>query len=414
MKLAKATISPPLDPNRIRQDFPILHQTVNGHPLVYLDNAATTQKPTAVIEAIVQYYEQYNSNVHRGAHHLSAKATEAYEQARTTVAGFIHARSEAEINFTRGTTESINLVAQTYGRRFISKGDHILISAMEHHSNIVPWQMLCEEKQAQLQVIPVDDTGALIMEEFEKQLSEKTKFVAVTYVSNALGTVNPVKEIIKLAHQAGAVVLLDAAQAVQHFALDVQELDCDFLCFSGHKLYGPTGIGVLYGKEKLLEQMPPWQGGGEMIKEVTFQKTTYNDIPYKFEAGTPHIEGAIGLAAAINYLTSIGLDTIYNYEHELLHFATALLNDIDGLRIIGTAPQKAPVISFLLENVHPFDAGTLLNTLGIAIRTGHHCCQPLMQRMQIDGTCRASLAFYNTKEEMQKLAEGIKKVKNMF
>ncbi len=414
MHIVKEISKTVFDVNRIRQDFPILHQKVNGQPLVYLDNAATSQKPRQVIDAITNYYEGYNSNVHRGAHHLSAKATDAYEEARKKVAEFLNAKSEVEINFTRGTTESINLVAQTFGRKFVNKGDEIIISAMEHHSNIVPWQMLCEEGGAILKVIPINDKGELLMDEFDKLLSDKTKLVAVVYVSNALGTINPVKEIITKAHQVKATVLLDAAQAVQHLAVDVQELDCDFLCLSGHKIYGPTGIGILYGKENLLEQMPPWQGGGEMIKSVTFKKTTYNDLPYKFEAGTPHIEGGIGLGAAIDYLNHLGVENISKYEHELLQYGTEQLKSIDGLRLIGTAKEKSSVLAFLVDDIHPFDMGTLLDNMGIAIRTGHHCCQPLMDRFDIEGTCRASIAFYNTKEELVKLAEGIQKAKSML
>ncbi len=399
---------------RIRADFPILEQQVNGLPLVYFDNAATSQKPQVVIDALTKYYSEYNSNVHRGVHYLSGKATDAYEAVRGKVQRFLNAQSEGEINFTRGTTEAINLVAQTYGRKFIGKDDEIIISAMEHHSNIVPWQMLCEEKGAKLRVIPVNEKGELIFEEYENLLNEKTKLVAVVYTSNSLGTVNPVREIIRKAHDAGAVVLLDAAQAVQHFTVDVQELDCDFLCFSGHKIYAPTGIGILYGKEKWLEAMPPWQGGGEMIKEVTFEKTTYNTLPFKFEAGTPNIADGIALGAALDYISEIGLDNILRYENELLEYGTQLLQNIEGIRLIGTAKEKASVLSFLLGDHHPFDVGVILDNLGIAIRTGHHCCQPLMHRFGIEGTCRASLAFYNTKEELDKLAEGIEKAKVML
>lgn len=402
------------DIEKIRADFPLLHQKVNGYPLVYFDNGATSQKPKAVIDAINQYYSVYNSNVHRGVHYLSGKATDAYEEARVKAQRFINARRDVEINFTRGTTESVNLVAQTYGRKYVKAGDEIIISAMEHHSNIVPWQMLCEEKGAKLCVIPMNDAGELMLEEYDKLLNERTRIVAVTHVSNALGTMNPVKEIIKKAHAVNAVTLLDCAQSVQHMKVDVQQLDCDFLCFSGHKVFGPTGIGILFGKEKLLEEMPPWQGGGEMIKEVWFEKTTYNELPYKFEAGTPNIEGGIGLGAAIDYVTNVGLDNIAAYEHELLLYGTELLQNIEGLRIYGTAKEKASVISFLVDDIHPYDFGVILDKMGIAIRTGHHCCQPLMHQFNIEGTCRASFAFYNTKGEMDRLAEAVKKAKRMF
>jgi len=399
---------------RIRRDFPLLHQNVNGFPLVYFDNAATSQKPKSVIDAINQYYSVYNSNVHRGVHYLSGKATDAYEESRRIAQRFINAKSEVEINFTRGTTEAVNLVAQTYGRKYVKQGDEIIISAMEHHSNTVPWQMLCEEKGARLRVIPMNERGELLMDEYDKLLNERTRIVAVTHVSNALGTINPMAEIIRKAHKAGAVALIDGAQSVQHLAVDVQALDCDFLCFSGHKTFGPTGIGVMYGKEKLLEDMPPWQGGGEMIKQVTFEKTTYNELPYKFEAGTPNIEGGIGLGAALNYMSVVGMDNIAQYEHELLEYGTSLLQGIEGLRFYGTAREKASVISFLVDEIHPYDFGVMLDKMGIAIRTGHHCCQPLMDWYKIEGTCRASFAFYNTKGELDRLAEAIKKTKGMF
>jgi cysteine desulfurase/selenocysteine lyase len=392
----------------VRSDFPILHQEVNGKPLVYLDNAATSQKPLAVINAITDYYEKYNSNIHRGAHHLAQLATEEYENARKTVAAHINADAR-EINFVRGTTESINLVATSYGRKFIKAGDEIIISEMEHHSNIVPWQMLCEEKGAVLRVIPITASGEIIFEEYLKLLSERTKIVSIAYISNALGTIHPVKDIIREAHKAGAVVFIDAAQALPHMKVDVKELDCDFLGFSGHKVFAGTGIGILYGKEKLLEAMNPYMGGGEMIKSVSFKGTTYNDMPYKFEAGTPHIEGGISLGVALNYINDIGLDKIMAYENELLHYGTEALNEIEGLRIIGTAKHKASVLSFLIDGIHPYDLGTLLNEQGIAIRTGHHCCQPLMDRFNIEGTCRASLAFYNTKEEIDVLVKSIKR-----
>ncbi len=392
----------------IRKDFPILHQKVGGKQLVYLDNAATSQKPLAVINTIRDYYEHYNSNIHRGAHHLAQLATEAYEGARKTVAEHLNA-SEREINFVRGTTEAVNLVSSTYGRKFVSSGDEIIISAMEHHSNIVPWQMLCEEKGATLKVIPITETGEIIFEEYLKLLSDKTKIVSVAYVSNALGTINPVKEMIDAAHKVGAVVFIDAAQALPHSKVDVMELDCDFLGFSGHKVFASTGIGILYGKASLLEKMPPYMGGGEMIKNVTFEKTTYNELPYKFEAGTPNIEGGIALGAGLKYINGIGLDRISAYEHELLQYGTKKLLEIDELRIVGTAKNKSSVLSFLVKDVHPYDLGVLLNEQGIAVRTGHHCCQPLMDRLGIEGTCRASLAFYNTFDEIDVLTKGLKK-----
>lgn len=388
--------------------FPILNQKVNGNPLIYFDNAATSQKPKQVIEAIQNYYNQYNSNIHRGAHYLANLATEAYENSRQTIAQYLNASTQ-EINFVRGTTEGINLVAQTYGKANVKVGDEIIVSTMEHHSNIVPWQMLCEENGAVLKVIPVFDTGDLDMEAYKKLLSPKTKIVAVTYISNALGTVNPVQEIIEKAHEVGAVVLIDAAQAVQHKKIDVKELNVDFLAFSGHKVFGPTGIGVLYGKKELLEAMPPYMGGGEMIDNVTFEKTTYNKIPYKFEAGTPHIEGGIVLGKALEFVQEIGLDFIAAKEAELLQYGTERLLAIDGFRIVGTAKEKSSVISFLVKNIHPFDIGTLLDKQGIAIRTGHHCCQPLMKRFEIEGTCRASFAFYNTKEEIDVFAQALEK-----
>ncbi len=392
----------------IRAQFPILHQIVNGKPLIYLDNAATSQKPLAVINAIKDYYEQYNSNIHRGAHHLAQLATEKYENARTAVAQHINA-SEREINFVRGTTEAINLVATSYGRKFINAGDEIIVSEMEHHSNIVPWQMLCEEKGATLRVIPINDAGEIIFEDYLKLLSEKTKIVSIAYISNALGSIHPVKEVISEAHKVGAVVFIDGAQALPHKKVDVKDLDCDFLGFSGHKVFAGTGIGILYGKEKLLEAMNPYMGGGEMIKSVSFAGTTYNDLPYKFEAGTPHIEGGISLGAAINYINEIGLDKIAAYEDELLAYVTEKFLEVDGLRIVGTAKNKASVISFLINDIHPYDLGVLLNEQGIAIRTGHHCCQPLMDRLKIEGTCRASFAFYNTKEEIDATVYALKR-----
>ncbi len=392
----------------IRAHFPILHQNVNGKPLVYFDNAATSQKPLAVINAIKDYYEQYNSNIHRGAHHLAQLATEKYEDARKTVAQHLNA-SEREINFVRGTTEAVNLVASTYGRQNVKAGDEIIVSEMEHHSNIVPWQMLCEDKGATLRVIPITDSGEIIFEEYLKLLSEKTKIVSIAYISNALGTIHPVKEVIREAHKVGAVVFIDGAQALPHKKVDVKDLDCDFLGFSGHKVFAGTGIGILYGKEKLLEAMPPYMGGGEMIKSVSFAGTTYNDLPYKFEAGTPHIEGGISLGVALNYINEIGLDKIAAYEDELLQYGTHKFSEVEGLRIVGTAKEKASVISFLVNDIHPYDLGVLLNQQGIAIRTGHHCCQPLMDRLKIEGTCRASFAFYNTKEEIDVTVNALKR-----
>ncbi len=402
------------DVNTIRNDFPILTQQVYGKQLIYLDNAATTQKPQSVIDTLNTYYKEFNSNVHRGVHYLSQKATIAIENARKTVQRFIHAKNEYEIIFTRGTTESVNLVASCYGKKFIGEGDEVIISTLEHHSNIVPWQMICEEKKAILKVIPINDNGEIIFEEFEKLISDKTKIIAVTYVSNALGTINPVKKIIELAHLRNIPVLLDGAQSTSHMKIDVQELDCDFYCFSGHKLYGPTGIGVLYGKEKWLNEMPPYQGGGEMIKLVTFEKTTFNELPFKFEAGTPHISGVLGLEAAIQYIEKVGIDKIGEYENGLLDYATEKLVSVDGLKIYGTAKEKTSVISFLIGKIHPFDAGTIIDKFGIAVRTGHHCTQPLMQRFGITGTIRASFAFYNTKEEIDILLDAVNKAKKML
>lgn len=402
------------DVNKIRKDFPILQTQIYGKPLVYLDNAATTQKPQCVISAIDNYYCEINSNVHRGVHFLSEKATSAYEHARETISSFINAARTSEIIFVRGTTEAINLVANCYGNENINEGDEIIISALEHHSNIVPWQMLCERKNAVLRIIPINDNGELLFEEYEKLFSERTKFVSVSHVSNSLGTINPVKRIIDTAHKHGVPIMIDGAQAVQHLKVDVRELDADFYAFSGHKLYGPTGIGVLYGKEKFLENMPPYQGGGDMIKSVSFEKTIYNDLPYKFEAGTPDISGAIGLAAAINYVSETGLDNIAKHEKEVLEYATEKMLKIDGLRIIGTAKEKSSVLSFLIGNIHPYDAGTILDRLGVAIRTGVHCTEPLMNRLGIPGTARASFAMYSTKEEVDLLAEGAEKARKML
>src|SRR5207253_2106857 len=402
------------DVEKIRRDFPILSREIRGKKLVYLDNAATAQKPRAVIEAISRYYEQGNANVHRGVHFLSEHATGEHERARRRVQRFINAADASEIIFVRGTTEAINLVAQTYGRAQVRAGDEVLITAMEHHSNIVPWQILCQEKEAKLRVAPISDRGELLLEEFEKLLAPRTKIVAVTHVSNALGTVNPVGRIVELAHRKNIPVLIDGAQAVPHLKVDVQALDCDFYAFSGHKMYGPTGIGALYGKSALLDAMPPYQGGGDMISSVTFEKTIYNKLPYKFEAGTPHVAGAIGLGAAIEYVNGLGLDNIAAYEHELLAYATDAVSAIPGIHLIGTAKEKAGVLSFLLDSIHPHDIGTILDQEGIAIRTGHHCAQPVMQRFGIAATARASFALYNPREEVDALAEGMQKVREVF
>ena len=402
------------DPDSIREDFPILKQLVHGKPLVYLDNAATSQKPQVVIDALTRYYSTDNSNIHRGVHLLSERATQAYEAARAKVQRFINAAQSKEIIFTRGTTEAINLLANSYGRENVNAGDEVLITAMEHHSNIVPWQILCEEKSARLRVAPINDDGELILEEFEKLVNKKTKLVSLPHISNALGTINPIRAIVEIAHHHDVPVMVDGAQAAPHMKLDVQELDCDFYAFSGHKVYGPTGIGVLYGKAGLLDAMPPYQGGGDMIASVTFEKTTYNTLPYKFEAGTPNIAGTIGLGAAIDYVNQIGIDRVARYEHELLSYGTEALLQIPGLRLIGTAKEKAGVLSFVLEGVHPHDVGTILDREGIAIRTGHHCAMPLMERFGIAATARASLAFYNTEEEIDSLVAGIHKVKEVF
>jgi len=402
------------DINKIRNDFPILKREVNGKPLVYLDNGATTQKPKFVIDAITNYYEEMNSNVHRGVHYLSQLSTDAFEVTRRKVQQFINAKEEAEIIITKGTTESINLVASCFGKAFVHEGDEIIISAMEHHSNIVPWQMLCEDRGAVLRVIPMNDKGELDMKAYEELLSDKTKIVAVAYVSNALGTINPVKQIIEMAHARNVPVLVDAAQAIQHIAIDVQELDVDFLAFSGHKMYAPTGVGVLYGKRALLDAMPPYQGGGDMIKDVTFEKTTYNELPFKFEAGTPNIEAGICFAAAIDYINSLGIENIKAHEDELLAYATQKLKAIAGVRIIGEAEYKSSVISFVVDGVHPYDIGVILDKLGIAVRTGHHCAQPVMDRFNIPGTVRASLALYNTKEDIDNFVAGLTRALNML
>jgi cysteine desulfurase/selenocysteine lyase len=411
---ARTAESPGFDVQRVREDFPILKQRVHGKPLVYLDNAASTQKPQAVIDALHDYYETCNANVHRGVHHLSERATEQYEEARRKVQRFLNAREAREIIFVRGTTEAINLVAATFGRKHVRAGDEVLITAMEHHSNIVPWQILCEETGARLRVAPINDAGELLLDELEGLLGPRTRIVAATHVSNTLGTINPVRRIVELAHRRKIPVLLDGAQAVPHIRVDVQDLDCDFYAFSGHKLYGPTGIGVLYGKAALLEAMPPYQGGGEMISSVTFEKTTYNTLPHKFEAGTPNIAGTIGLGVAIDYVEQLGCEAIAAHEQDLLSYATEKLAAIPGVRLIGTAKERAGSISFVLDGVHPHDIGTILDQEGIAIRTGHHCTQPLMDRYGVPATARAALAFYNTKEEIDALVRGIYQVKEMF
>lgn len=403
-----------LNVSKIREDFPNLKITVRGNPLVYLDNAATTFKPQSVIDAVNAHYRSGTSNVHRGIHYLSEQATAAFEKSREKVKDFIHAGSMHEIIFTRGTTESINLVMHSYGRKSLAKGDEIIISEMEHHSNIVPWQLLCEEKGCVLKIIPFNDQGELLFEEFERLLSPKTKFVSIVYISNSLGTINPIQEIITSAHAQNIPVLVDGAQAVCHRKVDVQALDCDFFAFSSHKLLGPTGVGVLYGKEALLEEMPPFHGGGDMIASVTFEKTTYNVLPYKFEAGTPHVAGVIGLGAAIDYIQSVGLDNIEEYEKELLDYATKALKSIPDLKPIGTAKNKTAILSFILANIHPHDLGTLVDERGIAIRTGHHCTQPVMQHFNVPATSRASCAFYNTKEEIDKLVQGIHEAIKIF
>jgi cysteine desulfurase / selenocysteine lyase len=402
------------DVEEVRRDFPILRENVHGKPLVYLDNAATSQKPQLVIETLQKYYSLENANIHRGIHFLSERATQAYEDARAKVRGFLNAAESREIIFVRGTTEGINLVAQSYGRKFIGEEDEIILSAMEHHSNIVPWQILCEQVGARLRIIPMNDDGELLIDEYERLLSDRTKLVAVTHLSNALGTINPIKQIIQIAHRGGVPVLVDGAQAVPHLKVDVRDLDCDFYAFSGHKLYGPTGVGVLYGKASLLDAMPPYQGGGDMIRSVTFEKTLYNVLPYKFEAGTPNIAGGIGLGAAIDYLSQVGLDLVTEYERELLDYATEAVSTITGVQIIGTAREKAGILSFVLEGVHAHDVGTILDQEGIAIRTGHHCAMPVMQRFGVPATARASLAFYNTREEVDALVGAIHKVKRMF
>jgi cysteine desulfurase/selenocysteine lyase len=399
---------------QLRREFPLLSQEVNGKPLVYFDNAATTQKPKAVVERLIEYYYKENSNIHRGAHYLSQQATETYENARETTRLYLNAAFSHEIIFSRGTTEAINLVASSFSKKFVNPGDEILISAMEHHSNIVPWQMACQERGAILKVIPMNEKGELILEEYEKLLSNNTRIVAVTHVSNALGTINPIEEIISLAHQKGIPVLIDGAQAVPHMKVDVQALDCDFYCFSGHKLYGPMGVGVLYGKEEWLQQMPPYQGGGEMIKEVRFTGTTYNELPFKFEAGTPNVGDVLGLEAALRFVSYLRHDEISAYEDQLMQYGMEQLQTLENIRFIGTAEKKTSVISFIFNDIHPYDTGIILDKLGIAVRTGHHCAQPTMDFFEVPGTVRVSFAVYNTRQEIDILVEGLKKVRTLF
>ena len=403
-----------LDVDRVRQDFPILQRTVHGKPLVYLDSAATTQKPRQVLDALAQYYAHGNANIHRGVYLLSEEATAAYDGARTKIQRFINARTSREVVFTRNSTESINLVAQSFGRQNIGPGDEILITHMEHHSNIVPWQLLCEQTHARLRVAPIDDHGELLMDEFEQHLSARTKLVAVVHLSNSLGTINPVSEIIGLAHQRNVPVLVDGSQAAYHMPVDVQALDCDFYVFTGHKLYGPTGIGVLYGREALLDAMPPYMGGGDMIRSVTFEKTTYAGLPNKFEAGTPHIAGAVGLGAAVDYISGIGFDKIATHEKDLMEYGTAALSEIPGLRMIGTARHKASILAFVLKGAHPHDVGTIVDMEGVSIRTGHHCTQPVMERFGVPATARASVAMYSTRQEIDQLVHALHRVRETF
>lgn len=404
----------PINVEEIRKEFPILHQKVNGKDLVYLDNAATNQKPKRVIDALIEYYTGYNANIHRGIHTLAEKATKAFEATRETAKHFINASSTEEIIFTRGVTESINLVAATYGRAFLNEGDEVIISTIEHHSNIVPWQLICEQKKAKLKVIPVSDTGELKMEAYKSLLSNKTKIVSVNHASNSLGTINPVKEIIQLAHNVGAVVMIDGAQAGAHLNIDVQDLDCDFYCLSSHKMYGPTGTGILYGKKSLLEKMPPYHGGGEMIKEVTFEKTTYNDLPYKFEAGTPNIGDVVAFRHAMEFILDLGRENIAAHEHELLFYATEKVSKLKGVKIVGQAKNKVGVLAFTVQGIHHFDIGQMLDARGIAVRTGHHCTQPLMECYGIEGTVRASFSVYNTKKEVDQLVEGLERIINFM
>lgn len=397
-----------------REDFKILEQEVNNRPLVYLDNAATTQKPESVINAISEYYRTINSNIHRGVHHLSQLATTRFEEAREAIRRYINAKNSYEIIFTRGATESINLIANSFCRAFLKAGDEVIVSEMEHHANIVPWQMACEIAGANLKVLPFDDSGVLMIEKLEELITPKTKIISITHISNSLGTINSIEKVIRIAHSHNIPVMIDGAQAVSHEKVDVQQLDCDFYCFSGHKMYAPMGIGVLYGKEKWLNTMPPYQGGGEMIQQVTFEKTTYNELPFKFEAGTPAVSDVIGLHTAIQYIEKLGIDKILQHEQKLLQYATEQLSVIEGLRIYGTAPQKAAIISFNLEGIHPYDVGVIIDHLGVAVRTGHHCTQPVMQHFQIPGTVRASFALYNTQEEVDRLVEAVKKAKMML
>lgn len=414
METAQKSVARGIDVEKIRKEFPVLHQQVNGRDLVYFDNAATNQKPKRVIDALVEYYTGYNANIHRGIHTLAEKATKAYERTRETAKDFIHAASAEEIIFTRGVTESINLVAATYGKTYVKAGDEIIISTLEHHSNIVPWQFVCEANNATLKVIPVTREGELDIKVFKQHLSSRTKIVAVNHASNSLGTINPVKEIIRLAHEAGAVVLIDGAQAGAHIAINVQELDCDFYCLSSHKMYGPTGTGLLYGKRELLEKMPPYQGGGEMIKEVRFEKTTYNDLPYKFEAGTPNIADVIAFRHAMEFIREIGQENIAAHEHELLEYATARIAKLKSVTPVGTAANKVSVLAFTVKGIHHFDVGQMLDARGIAVRTGHHCTQPLMECYGIEGTVRASFAVYNTKKEIDQLVEGLERIINFM
>jgi cysteine desulfurase/selenocysteine lyase len=404
----------PFDVAAIRKEFPVLERMVKGRKLIYFDNAATAQKPKVVLDALMHYYRQYNANIHRGIHSLAEEATAAFEATRDTVKDFINAKHREEIIFTRGVTEGINLVAATWGRQNIKEGDEIIISAMEHHSNIVPWQMLCLEKKAKLKIIPVDDNGELIMDEYKKLITPKTKLVSVVHASNSLGTINPIKEIIEIAHQHNIIVLIDGAQSSVHLDIDVQDMDCDFFVISSHKVYGPTGVGVLYGKKELLEEMPPYMGGGEMIKEVTFDHTTYNELPYKFEAGTPNIADTVAFKAALDFVNETGKDNIRSHEEALTKYAMDRLSKIEGVRLIGTAKHKTSVVSFIVEGVHPQDMGILLDNYGIAVRTGHHCCQPLMNRFEIPGTVRASFAMYNTREEVDELVKGVEKTIKML
>ncbi len=402
------------DIQKIRSQFPALDQQINKKPFVYFDNAATTQKPKIVIKRLIDYYNNENCNIHRGDYFLSRQATEAYENTRKTVQSFINAHQSDEIIFTRGTTESVNLVASSFSKKFVNKGDEVLISAMEHHSNIVPWQLACKERDAQLKVIPINKNGEIIMEEYYKMLNEKTRIVAVTHVSNSMGTINPVKQIIDAAHNKNIPVLIDGAQAMPHLEVNVSELDCDFYCFSGHKMYGPMGVGVLYGKEEWLNQIPPYQGGGEMINEVTFAKTTFNKLPFKFEAGTPNVADVLGLEKALTFISSIGYKNIQKYEKELLQYTNRQIKNIDKIKLIGTAGKKTAVFSFLFDDIHPYDTGVILDKMGVAVRTGHHCTQPLMDFFEIPGTVRASLAVYNTKEEIDQFIDGLKMVRKMF